>query len=336
MKVRERAEGRDGRCSISVRRVLAIVVVVMIALAPGSGLRAALPPEVDALRAAVLEYDAQQRAKDAEIERVRGRATDVAAELAEFDREESLGPLQRAQYSRYKQLSEDLADRLAALERQRREIDVPYREAADALIALLEPEVTTLREAWQSASPSSDERRELFVRYETLFEEVRDLRALFTPTARFLRLDVTLDDDDGPDSLRVKADLLADLIDLNGGLLDDLESWHAELRAEREMLQEAKRLAEEQGFFGSTDPFAPDGTSGFADITGLVVVPENLREVRDHLDIPTGGVSAIEDLDRLVQSVDRLVDDLRDDNARMAEKRRIALQEARRREELER
>jgi len=263
---------------------------------------------------------------------VRRESDDVADQIAGLERQRSLNPVQRGQLSRLRQQSEDLADRLAFLDARATRVHTAYASSADQLIALLDPEIDSARQALQAAVPGSPEREARFRDFESLVQERRTLRVRFRPTPRYLRLDVRIDADDTPDSLAIKADLLADNKDLIAVILGRLSAWKRELTETKFLLEEVARMEEERRVFEAPNPLErvrPDPGLG---LSQEVEVPPDLQDLESRMILPPEGIRDIEDYERLIASIERLEVELEDDVLGMEEMRKLVLEEAARRE----
>jgi len=290
---------------------------------------------VDVERLAFADAEAGLAATDEAIARVRAEADGIAAEIAAFDRSPSLGPVQRAQYSRMKQRAAELADGLAALQRRRSSFVETRSESARRLLELLEPAIARARAAYTGAPRDSQEQLVLFQRYELLVRERQRAQALLSPTPSLIRLDVTMDADDTADSLATKADILADVIGSYEDLVRVAWTWMDALRSEREIVAEALRLREENEFFRSVDPLDPGPTFPDRDIARSISVPPSLEWARPQLAIPEGGLRGLRDLDDLLRSIEELRGGLLEEASRLHDKRLIIQAEAERRRGLE-
>jgi hypothetical protein len=290
---------------------------------------------LEAVRVELRGEESALQGVDDEIRRTRNEAEAVAAELAVFDRAPSLGPVQRAQYSRQKQRSETLAGELTSLQRRRASIMARRRDAAERLVELLDPAISEARAAYVAAPRESEEQLILFTRYEALVREHQGLHEILSPTPRLIQLDVDMDADDTADSLQTKADILADVVASYDDLAQVARTWRDGLVAEREIVSEARRLREENDFFRSVDPLDPSRAFQGREVVRPISVPPSLEWARDRLVLPEREIPDIGDLDRLVASISELNDEILGRTSRLQEKRRIMQAEAERRRGLE-
>jgi len=321
-----------------IRRGIGLVVVLLLAgliLAGDAGAQTPDDLGLRSLRLRLADIDQDLQSVEREIAQVRRTSAEVTADIAELEQEASLGPFKRAQLSRLRQRATDLADRQGFLYAHESELEGQYSRVGQEILSRLGPLIDAAREAYQSSPLASEARADGFRRFEALVLERRRIRSRLTPSGSLLQISVDLDADDTADSLRVKSDLLADVGDLHARLLSELASWKRELEADREIFEEARRLEEENEFFRSTDPLAPARPPGALTALGPVEVPPGLNQLRGRLDIPTAGIAAVGDFDRLIASIEELEAELTDDILRMNEKRQQLVAEAERREEQE-
>jgi hypothetical protein len=275
------------------------------------------------------------RSIEREIREVSRLSAQVTDDIAALEQEQSLGPVKRSQLSRLRQRADELIERQEFLYRREARVSERYARVAGSVLAELGPVIATYRERYQSRAVDSEARAEWFRRFETLVLERRRIRSRLAPVGSLLQITVDADADDTADSLRVKSYLLADVRDLHARLLSELSGWKRELEADREIFEEVRRLEEENEFFRSTDPLAPARAPGSLTELGPVELPPGLDQIRNRLDVPSKGLGAVGDFDRLIESIEELEAELTDDVLRMNEKRLQLEVEAERREEQE-
>lgn len=321
-----------------IRRGIGLVIVLLLVglVLPGAA-RAQEDGSVELriLRQQLEAFDQDLRSIEREIADVRRESAEVTADIAALEQEDSLGPFKRNQLSRLRQRATDLGERQGFLYARESHLEDQYARVGEDVLTRLGPLIDRARERYQASPLASEARADGFRRFEALVLERRRIRSRLAPSGSLLQISVDLDADDTADSLRVKSDLLADVGDLHARLLSELSSWKRELEADREIFEEARRLEEENEFFRSTDPLAPTRPPGALTALGPVEVPPGLNQLRGRLDIPTAGIGAVGEFDRLIASIEELEAELTDDILRMNEKRQQLVAEAERREEQE-
>ncbi len=288
--------------------------------------------EVARLRESLTGIDAELKSIEAERADVAAQAEEVAQQIAELDRQQNLGPVQRRRYSKLKQDSQDLAERMGFLDARRTRLNNAYEETADELLPPLGREIDRLREGYDREPVESEARARLLLEIDTLVRERQTIQARLARAIPLLYLDPTIEEDDTAESLRRKAELLADNLDILARLVEALVRWKGELVENRLILEQIRLLQAENEFIRIPDPRREQlmdlGSFGLE----KPVVPKDLAALASRFDLPEEDEIQAEGFERLITSIDDTQVELEEQIGSMTRKRQDFLNEAVRRE----